>query len=85
MILVGSVSGAQNDWTNATGNGRWMDPNNWSAKVVPGPGTGNTRMNPDTNADPNHLAGPTIGPGDVAVTDAADVWGPEFGALTFNI
>lgn len=85
MVLVGSVSAAQNDWTNATGNGRWMDPNNWSAKVVPGPGTGNTRMNPDTNADPNHLAGPTIGPGDVAVTDAADVWGPEFGALAFNI
>ena len=85
MSLVGGAYAAQNDWTNATGNGRWMDPNNWSQGKVPGPGTGNTRINPDTNADPNHLAGPTIGVGEIAVTDAADVWGPEFGALTVTI
>lgn len=85
MLLVGSVYATQNDWTNATGNGRWMDPNNWSLKVVPGAGTGNTRINPDTNADPNHLAGPTLGVGDVAaLTDAADNWGPEWG-LSINI
>lgn len=83
MILVSSVS-AQNNWTNATGNGKWMDPNNWSIGV-PGPGTGNTRINPDTNIDPNNPVGPTIGPGDLATTDAADVWGPEFGAISVNI
>jgi len=84
MVLVGSVSAAVNDWTNATGNGRWMDPNNWSQGKIPGPGTGNTRINPDTNADPNHLAGPTIGVGEIAVTDAADNWAPEWG-LSLNI
>src|SRR4030042_5424349 len=60
MVLVSSVSAQVNDWTNGTGDGRWMDPNNWSQGVVPGPGTGNTRINPDTNADPNNLMGPTI-------------------------
>jgi hypothetical protein len=84
MVLVGSAS-ALNQWTNATGNGRWMDPNNWSMGVLPGAGTGNTQINPGFLADPNNLVGPTIGPGELAVTDAADVWGPEFGALTLNI
>jgi hypothetical protein len=84
LILISTVSGQVNDWTNATGNGRWMDPNNWSQGVLPGPGTGNTRINPDTNTDPNNLMGPTIGIGDIAITDAADNWGPEWG-LTLNI
>ena len=83
MILVNSAY-AQNNWTNATGNGSWMDPNNWSVGV-PGPGTGNTRINPDTNLDPSNPVGPTIGPGELATTDAADVWGPEFGAISVNI
>ena len=58
MLLAGSAY-AQNNWTNATGNGRWMDPNNWT-QGVPGPGKGNTRINPDTNIDPNNPAGPAI-------------------------
>jgi len=70
MVLVSSVSAQVNDWTNGTGNGRWMDPNNWSQGAVPGPGTGNTRINPDTNADPNNLMGPSIGVGEIAVMDA---------------
>lgn len=90
MVLVGSVSAAVNQWTNAAGNGRWMDPNNWSLKVLPGPGVGNTQMNPEFIAtdpnDPNKpKVGPTIGPGELAVTDAADVWGPEFGAISLDI
>jgi hypothetical protein len=84
MLLVSSAY-AQNDWTNATGNGRWMDPNNWSSGAVPGPGTGNTRINPAYNADPNNPVGPTIGPGELATTDAMDVWGPEFGPISVNI
>jgi hypothetical protein len=83
MILISSTY-AQNNWTNATGNGSWMDPNNWT-QGVPGLGTGNTRINPDTNIDPNNPIGPTIGPGELATTDAADVWGPEFGAISVNI
>jgi hypothetical protein len=82
MVLVG-IASAANDWTNATGNGRWMDPNNWTIGV-PGPGTGNTRINPDTNADPNNLVGPTIGVGEIAITDAMDNWAPEWG-LSLNI
>jgi len=84
MLLVGSVSAAVNQWTNATGNGRWMDPNNWSIKALPGPGTGNTQINPSAIVG-DIKVGPTIGPGELAVTDAADVWGPEFGAVSFNI
>jgi len=85
MLLLVGPAYAQNNWTNATGNGSWVDPNNWSEGVVPGPGTGNTRINPDTNLDPNHPIGPTIGPGQLAVTDAMDVWGPEFGPISLNI
>jgi hypothetical protein len=83
-VLAGSVSAAVNQWTNATGNGRWMDPNNWSAMVLPGPGAGNTQINPAQIVG-DVKVGPTIGPGELAVTDAADVWGPEFGAISVNI
>jgi hypothetical protein len=84
MMILASSSYAQNNWTNATGNGDWLDPNNWSIGV-PGPGTGNTRINPDTNINPNNPIGPTIGPGQLATTDAMDVWGPEFGPISVNI
>jgi hypothetical protein len=83
MVLVGTAS-AVNQWTNAAGNGRWMDPNNWSMLVLPGPGTGNTQINPGQIVG-DVKVGPTIGPGELAVTDAADVWGPEFGAVSVNI
>lgn len=86
IILVVAMAGPAladvNQWLNANGNGMWTDPANWSIGV-PGPGTGNTRINPDSIIGP--MVGPTIGPGEIAVTDVADVWGPEFGALTFTI
>lgn len=89
MILASIASGqagapVTNNWTNDTGNGLWMDPNNWSEGVVPGPGTGHTRINLDTNADPNNPVGPTIGVGDIALTDAYDNYAPEWG-MTINI
>ncbi len=88
MILACGATAAVNQWTNATGSGNWMDPNNWSLNVLPGPGVGNTQINPTyiVAADANTpKAGPTIRVGEFAVTDAADVWGPEFGAVSFNI
>jgi len=84
FLTACSLALAVNDWTNATGNGKWMDPANWSLGKVPGTGTGNTRINPQF-IQGDIKVGPTIGPGDVALTDAADVWGPEFGAVSFNI
>lgn len=87
-VLACGAMAAVDQWTNAAGNGSWMDPNNWSLKVLPGPGVGNTQINPSfvVAADANTpKVGPTIRVGEFAVTDAADVWGPEFGPLSFNV